>query len=115
MVDACHRLGSKQEGRKRGIIENFTRRDVKEEVLNKRKIKRNFNTQDLNLKKSPAEVVYISESLSPNRRKILNAARALKKEKGNTFVWVKIGRIFLRKNEGNPVIVVTSMDQIAGL
>lgn len=93
----------------------FTRRDVKEKVPNNRKIKSKFNKHDLNLKKSPAEVVYINESLSPNRRKILNTARALKKEKGYTFVWVKIGRIFRRKNEGNPVIVVTSMDQIAGL
>lgn len=115
MVDACHRLGSKQEGRKRGIIVKFTRRDVKEDVLNKRKIKRNFNTHDLNIKNSPAEVVYINESLSPNRRKILNAARALKREKGYTFVWVRNGRVFLRKSEGDPVIVATSIDQVAAL
>lgn len=95
MVDACHWLGSKQEGRKRGIIVKFTRQDVKE-VLNSWKIKRNFNTYGLSLK-------------------ILNAARALKKEKGYTFVWVKNGRIFLQKNEGNTVIVVTSTDRVAGL
>lgn len=112
MVDACHWLSSKQEGRKRGIIVKFTRQDVKE-VLNSWKIKRNFNTYGLNLKISLAEAMYTI--LSSNRRKILNAARALKKEKGYTFVWVKNGRIFLQKTEGNPVIVVTSMDRIAGL
>lgn len=115
MIDACHRMGTKQEGRKRGIIVKFTRRSVKEEMLQKRKVKRNFNTHDLNFKDTQADVVYINESLSPARRRILNAARALKREKGYTFVWVKNGRIFLRKNEGDPVVVATTLEQITSL
>lgn len=115
MIDASHRMGSKKDGKHRGIIVKFTRRIIKEELLGKRKIKRNLNTHDLNMKNSPAEVVYINESLSPARRKILNAARALKKEKGYTFVWVRDGRIFLRKNEGDPVIVASTMDQLSSL
>jgi regulator of replication initiation timing len=92
-IDACHRLGLKQEGRKRGIIVKFVRRHVKEEVLRKRKIKRNLNTSDIGMSSGPAEIVYINESLSPARRKVLNAARAFKKEQGFTFVWVKNGNI----------------------
>lgn len=114
-IDACHRMGSKQEGKKRGIIVKFTRRTVKEEMLSKRKVKRNFNTHDLGFRGTAADVVYINESLTPVRRKILNAARALKKEKGYTYVWVKNGRIFLRKNDGDPAIVATSVEQLASL
>lgn len=115
MVDACHRMGSRQDGKSRGIIVKFTHRNVKEDVLHKRKVKRNFNSHDINFTDSPTEVIYVNESLSPARRKILNAARALKREKGFTFVWVKNGRIFLRKNEGDPVIMATSVDQVASL
>lgn len=93
----------------------FTRRTTKEEMLHKRKVKRNFNTDDLGFRNRQADVVYINESLLQNRRRILNAARTLKREKGYTFVWVRNGRIFLRKNEGDPMIVVTTMEQIQRL
>lgn len=114
MIDACHRMGAKQDKKARGIIVKFTRRTVKEDLLKKQKIKRNFNTHNLGNKDSQAEVVYINESLSPARRRILNAARALKREKGYSYVWVS-GRIFLRKNEGDPVVVASSLDQVASL
>lgn len=115
MIDACHRVGAKQDRKTRGIIVKFTRRTVKEDLLQKRKVKRNFNTHDIGFKGSQAEVVYINESLSPARRKILNAARALKREKGYSYVWVRNGRIFLRKNEGDPVVVASTLDQVASL
>lgn len=91
-------MGSKQEGENGGIIVKFTRRIVKEDIITKRKVKRNFNTYDIKMMDSPAEVVYINDSLSPAKRKILNAARALKRNGKFTFVWVKNGRIFLRKS-----------------
>lgn len=115
MIDACHRLGAKQDRKVRGIIVKFTRRTIKGNMLHKRKVKRNFNTHDLGFKDLQADVVYINESLSPARRKILNAARALKREKGYSYVWVRNGRIFLRKNEGDPVIVASTLDQVASL
>lgn len=110
-IDACHRLGAIKEGEKRGIIVKFTRRSTKEEFLAKRKIKRNFNTSDLGRTSGPADVIYVNESLSPARRKVLNAARALRKDQGYTYVWVKNGKILLRKNEGDKVIVVTILYQ----
>ncbi|XP_039299286.1 uncharacterized protein LOC120355058 [Nilaparvata lugens] len=79
-INACHRLGNKQDGRKRGIIDKFTRRFVKEELLQRRKVKRNFNTSDIGLSSGPADTININESLTQNRRKILNAAREERKE-----------------------------------
>ncbi|XP_031338839.1 uncharacterized protein LOC116167585 [Photinus pyralis] len=114
-VDACHRLGTKQEGRIRGIIVKFVRRATKEEFLRKRKIKRNLNTSDIGSTNYPADVVYINESLSPVRRKVLAAARSVKRDHGYKFVWVKNGKIFLRKNEGDKVIVLTNLEQVAML
>lgn len=115
MVDACHRLGQKLQDRPRGIIVKFTRRTVKEQLLEKRRIKRNFNTKDIGFTDKPADVIYISESLTLRRRKLFNAARALKKEKGFQFLWVRNGKILLRTQEGAKVILVTSMEQIATL
>lgn len=36
MVDACHRMGSKQEGKNRAKTVKFTRRNVKEDIITKR-------------------------------------------------------------------------------
>lgn len=115
MVDTCHRVGQKTPGRTRGIIVKFTRRTVKEEILRQRRIKRNLNTKDIGFTDSNAEVIYMNESLTPHRRKIFNEARALKKEKGYTFLWVRNGKILLRESEGSRVIAVTSSAQITKL
>lgn len=114
-VDVCHRLGVNQEERHRGIIIKFVRRSMKEEFIRKRKIKRNFNSHDIGFTDRPNNVIYINESLSQPRRRILNEARALKKDKQYSFVWVKNGRIFLRKSEGDKAIVLTSIEQVAAL
>lgn len=115
MVDACHRLGQKGQGRPRGIVVKFTRRSVKEDLLNKRRVKRNFNTKDIGISDRPADVIYINENLTQQRRKIFNAARTLKKENGFQFLWIRNGKVLLRTEEGANVTVLTSMDQVEAL
>ncbi|KAG8271835.1 hypothetical protein J6590_054665 [Homalodisca vitripennis] len=61
--------------------------------------------------------IYINESLSPGRRRLLNAAREKKSEKHYTYLWIRGGKILMRKAEGEPVKVVTSLadlDKLAG-
>lgn len=114
-IDVCHRLGKRQGvDRPAGVIVRFVRREIKQKLLEKRRIKRNFSTANLGYD-GPAEPVYINESLSPGKRKLLAAARAAKKEKNYTFLWVRNGKIFMRKNQGDSVIVIQSMDTVANL
>lgn len=118
-IDACHRLGQKRSGdnsgRPRGIIVKFTRRIVKEDMLVKRRIKRNFNTDDIGFTDRAAEVIYMNESLSMARRQIFNAARQLKKDGLVQFVWVRNGRVLVRAEEGVRTQVMTSPDQVEEL
>lgn len=115
MVDICHRVGQKGRERPRGIIVKFTRRTIKEDLLKKRRIKRNFNTKDIGITDRPAEVIYMNDSLTQRRRKILNEARAVKKEKGFQFLWVRNGNILLRTHEGARVTALTSLEQVMAL
>lgn len=113
MIDACHRLRTREgSGKPPGIIVKMVRRLDAEGLLQKRRVKRNMNTHDLGLTAKPAEVVYVNESLAPERRRILNAARLLKREKGYTYLWIRGGKIFLRKSDGDRVIVLDSMDDL---
>ncbi|XP_046677581.1 uncharacterized protein LOC124365633 [Homalodisca vitripennis] len=110
MISACHRLRNREgSGKPPGIIVKMTRRMDAEAVLQKRRVKRNLNTHDIGLTASPAMPIYINESLSPGRRRLLNAAREKKSEKHYTYLWIRGGKILMRKAEGEPVKVVTSL------
>lgn len=65
----------------------FTRRNIKEELLNKRRVKCNLITHDISFLDRPAESVYINESLSPARHRVFNTTWAIE-GKG---LWVFVG------------------------
>lgn len=109
MISACHRLRTREGmGKPPGIIVKMTRRMDVEAVLQKRRVKRNFSTHHIGLTSSPAAPIYINESLCPGRRRLLNAAREKKNEKLYTYLWIRGGKILMRKADGDPVKVVTS-------
>ncbi|XP_046685349.1 uncharacterized protein LOC124371080, partial [Homalodisca vitripennis] len=107
MIDACHRLGKRSEPNSPppGIVLKFISRLDKEELLRKRRVKSKFSTRHMNLEMD--KPVYINESLTPMKRKLMAEARKFKRENNYQFVWVRDGRIFLRKEEASKVIHVT--------
>jgi uncharacterized protein YoxC len=56
----------------------------------------------------PTTPIYVSEHLSPTNKSLHAAARAKAKQLSYKFVWVRNGRIYLRKNESAPFIHVKS-------
>jgi hypothetical protein len=113
MIDACHRLRTRDgSGKPPGIVVKMVRRVDAEGLLQKRRVKRNLNTHDLGMTSKPAEVVYVNESLSPARRRLLNAARQVKKDKNYTYLWIRGGKILLRKSSGDSVKVLSSLSDL---
>lgn len=106
MIDACHRLGKKlgSNDTPPGIIVKFVRRFDKEELLRKRRVKSSLSTRHMNM--SVDRPVYINEALSPARRRLFAAARQIKREKHYKFLWVRGGKIFLRKEESAEVFLI---------
>lgn len=56
----------------------------------------------------PNSPIYVSEHLSPANKSLHAATRAKAKELAYKFVWVRNGRIFMRKNETSPFIHIRS-------
>ncbi|XP_046687458.1 uncharacterized protein LOC124373108 [Homalodisca vitripennis] len=109
MIDTCHRLGQKDSGYRgpRGIIVKFVRRLDREALLQKRRErKKDFSTRHLSLDRPSDVLVYLNESLSPMRRKLLAKARMLKRDRGYKYIWLRNGNILLRKEEGSAVIQI---------
>lgn len=107
MIDACHRLGTKRgaDGRPPGIIVKFVRRLDKDELLRRRRVKSTLSTRHMNL--AMDQPVYINESLSPARRRLFAEARQFKRQNDFKFLWVRGGKIFLRRDEAASVHRVT--------
>ncbi|XP_046677264.1 uncharacterized protein LOC124365334 [Homalodisca vitripennis] len=116
MIDACHRIGKKTSERNqaRGIVVKFVRRTDKEELMKKRREKkRDFSTRHLGLTMDIP--VYLNESLSPARRRLLAQARQLRKERGYKYIWLRNGNILLRKEEKAPVVEIRTQADLNGL
>lgn len=112
-IDVCHRLGKTTDRRSPAIIVRFVRRVVKDELLRRRKIKRDFSTRHLNL---PSDVpIYINEALCPARRRVFAAAREAKKTLGYKYLWIKGGKILIRKSDGTSVTELKTVNDVNNL
>jgi hypothetical protein len=107
MIDACHTLASKPDSKSPpGIIVKFVRRIDAENLLAKKRDKRDLSTRHLG--RADDHPVYVNESLSPARRRLLALARDARRRHGYKWLWVRGGKIFIRKEDSSPVIVVKS-------
>ncbi|KAG8250378.1 hypothetical protein J6590_103211 [Homalodisca vitripennis] len=74
---------------------SFVRRLDKEEFLRRRRVKRTLSTRHIGA--TDDRSIYVNESLSPARRALYALARKYQREKNFKFLWVRNGKIFLRK------------------
>lgn len=114
MIDTCHRVGKKIDAKPRVIIVKFVRRMDKEALVKMRREKRSdFSTRHLNM---PSDLpVYINESLSPAKRRLLGQARQMKRDRSYKYLWLRNGVILMRKQEGSPVIEIKHLEDLSGL
>jgi hypothetical protein len=106
MIDTCQRLAKKNDSTDPpGIIVKFVRRLDKEELLQKKRGKPRLSTRHMGLHDDRA--VYVNESLAPSRRRLFVQARKFKKDNNYRYVWHRNGKVFLRKEEGGPVKLIT--------
>ncbi|KAG8225784.1 hypothetical protein J437_LFUL010199 [Ladona fulva] len=103
-IDYCYRSKPKSNDTFGSIRVRFNSLQVKENLL-----KRDFSTRHLTVEGIPPSdlPIYINESLCFGRREVLNAAREAKKTKKYAFLWIRGGKILMRKAEKQPVIVLT--------
>lgn len=114
MIDNCHRLGRSVSGKPvPGIIVKFTRRLDKEEFLRKKRVRHNLSTRHMGMNTDLP--VFINESLCPSRRRLYALARQAKKTKEYKYIWLRGGKILMRKNDGGPVKLVSSAGDLEHL
>lgn len=112
MVDTCYRIRQTNTDVSAGVVLRFVRKRDKEEFMELRRKKRNLNTRDLGFMEGNAVPVYVNDSLTKETRKLFNAAKLVKRDKKFTYLWVKNGRIFMRRNPGEKCVVIECQDDL---
>lgn len=101
--------------RPRSIVVQLSSPRLRDQILagvakhNKKNPDNKFNTSLVGLAGTPTPV-YVSEHLSPANKALHAAARLKAKEKSYRFVWVRNGRILMRKNEESEYVLVKNLD-----
>lgn len=114
-VEGCHRIHFKKSKKKTHgpvVVELSSKRKA-QQILKKRKTV--VHQSDLVEGESEAQKVYINESLSSFNRELFFECRKHAIAKGYAFVWVKSGRVFVRKHETSEVIKILSLSQLGNL
>lgn len=98
-----------QNSKEKYIIVSFTTRYVKEEFLAAARAKKDFTIDEIGFPDSKQKM-YVNDHLIPFYKQLLTKAKTIAKEKNYRYVWVKFGKIHVKKDgeEATRVFIITS-------
>lgn len=117
-IDCCHRLKKLPNSTEpRGIVIKFVTRWKKEEIFAARRTQRIFSLKDIagleGLDKyDPRKIVYINESLTKENRALLVKCREYKKNHDIKYLWIRSGKIFMRKADKSRAYVIKNVSDL---
>lgn len=115
-IIAIHRVPQMQPTTKRpkNIVVKFTSKIVRDNFIAAVRLKKGITSDELNLQGTPQKI-FINEHLTLQNKKLFRQARALSKENGYRFVWVKNGVVLVRKNITSAVFTIRSENDLSKL
>ena len=109
-IDAAHRLPSKDSKRPPKILVQFVARKKRDSFLAKRKA--GITSDRLVPGGNQKLKIYINENLTLFNKELHYQVKLRAKENNFKFVWVKQGKVFVRKDESNKSIKILSIEDI---
>lgn len=90
----------------KAIIVSFTNRYVKEEFVAAARARKTLAAPDIGFRDSVRRI-YVNDHLNAESKGLLTKAKSAAREKSFKYIWVKYGKIHLRKNDTSPVFIVS--------
>lgn len=97
------------------IVVKFTNRRIRDCFYKARPKLKSYNISDLGLGRYGENNIFIQESLTETKRKLLKNCLKFRKEQNYKFIWTYYGVIYLRRNEHTPAIRITSVGDLERL
>ncbi|KAL3283282.1 hypothetical protein HHI36_006431 [Cryptolaemus montrouzieri] len=98
---SCHRVDNKKGS---VLMARFSVANIRDNKRKGKRIESNMLASLANSKKGAQ--ILINEDLTINERQIFNMAYKFKKEKEYKYLWVKNGKIYLKKNDGDQALQI---------
>lgn len=114
-ISTIHRMPKTRRGPHPPIIARFVRRCTKDRWISGAKKNQGKLTAAVLHESFEATFVFVNEHLTVGNKAILGRARQMKREKMLAFVWIKDGRVLVRKTEQGPVTYVKALDDLERL
>lgn len=94
------------------IIAKFVRKSMRDELVRLRKVHRDFTTRHIGWEENDSHPIYLSEDMSPMNRRLYYLARQKRAAGKLKYVWFGGGRVRCRRDDGQPVIIINSPDDL---
>lgn len=108
-IDVVHRISNRNGKEPRDIIAQFKNRDVRDAIMKAKKIK--INNKDVTTGKLD-KAIYVNEHLSAHYKMLFWETKIKCTEKGYRYVWVKNGKILVRKSDNEQVLRVQNVEDL---
>lgn len=97
--------------KEKSIIVSFINRYVKEEFIASARKMKIIKAEDLGFQDSSGKI-FVNDHLTAESKLLLNKTRQICKEKNYSYVWVKFGKIHVRKNETSNSFIVNKISDL---
>lgn len=122
-IQLCTRTAKRdtQNVRPRSILVKFNNPRLRDSFLaasiefNKNNSKAKLNTSHLGIAVDKPEPIYVVEHLSPENKALHAATRIRAKELCYKFVWVRYGKVFIKKDETSETVLISGTDKLRSL
>ncbi|XP_061718249.1 uncharacterized protein LOC133525859 [Cydia pomonella] len=94
-------------GRPRRVVVRLARRQLRDELLQAARVRRNFTFSDEN-QPGPPRRVFVNERLTRTNRQLFHKVRELCRQQQWRFSWTRRGRIYARQGEGKSAFPIRS-------
>lgn len=99
--------GSKE----KAIVVSFLNRYVKEEFMAAARASKDLTAADVGFKDATNRV-YVNDHLNADVKALLSKTKSLATEKNYSYVWVKYGKIHIRKNDTSRVLIIARQNDL---
>ncbi|XP_045504396.1 uncharacterized protein LOC123701028 [Colias croceus] len=93
--------------RPRALVARLVRRQLRDELLRAARVRRGADTAGTGIGTVPVKF-YVNERLTSLNRKLFYLARSEGSSRNWRYVWIKGGRIYMRRDSNSPFIIIKS-------
>uniref|UniRef100_A0A146MBL4 FP protein C-terminal domain-containing protein n=1 Tax=Lygus hesperus TaxID=30085 RepID=A0A146MBL4_LYGHE len=113
MIDNCFRRRPLPGFAQPGVLSlTFNRQSEKERFVSLARRKRDLSIRDIGIMEGENNRIFVNESLTFAKRQILKQAKIFKRTHNYKFVWVRNGRVMMKKDENSNPLEIKKIEDL---